>query len=376
MNQGSSFPKGSVSPDGKTTRTHPQPWSEAIDDFSAAAPPAPPASTGCDLPTPSEQSALVASGAACGDIAWTHLSAGVGGMMVQQAQGQTPAFVAGAASTNQVAIIDKADDTAKWANGIPLVEPAGNGNVSQLLKSDGAATPAVSWVDGVPLLNPTIPSALVASAADTPVWTSDISPGVGGVLVQQAAGDTPEFVAGTASTKQVFSKAASTAGWEDGIPLPEPVTAETYPVSHDGATIVYEAIVDVSGIESDITAIETILGTQSCTVDTYLQSDGAGGFQCGLKAATAATASTLVARDSHGDIQAVNAGFSEVYLIAGGGGTNGFLDASKLELQGVQVVTTRQSPVPDATGGATVDAEARTAINDLLARLRIHGLIA
>lgn len=32
--------------------------------------------------------------------------------------------------------------------------------------------------------------------------------------------------------------------------------------------------------------------------------------------------------------------------------------------------------VADASGGATVDAEARTALNDLLARVRALGLIA
>lgn len=41
-----------------------------------------------------------------------------------------------------------------------------------------------------------------------------------------------------------------------------------------------------------------------------------------------------------------------------------------------QVVGTRGAAVADASGGATVDAEARTALNALLARLRTHGLIA
>lgn len=42
----------------------------------------------------------------------------------------------------------------------------------------------------------------------------------------------------------------------------------------------------------------------------------------------------------------------------------------------VQVVGAQQAAVADATGGATVDTEARAAINALLARLRTHGLIA
>ncbi len=38
--------------------------------------------------------------------------------------------------------------------------------------------------------------------------------------------------------------------------------------------------------------------------------------------------------------------------------------------------STQPTAVPDASGGATIDAEARTAINDLLARLRTLGVIA
>lgn len=45
-------------------------------------------------------------------------------------------------------------------------------------------------------------------------------------------------------------------------------------------------------------------------------------------------------------------------------------------VNGTQVVTGQGAAVIDAAGGATVDAEARTAINTLLARVRAHGLIA
>lgn len=38
--------------------------------------------------------------------------------------------------------------------------------------------------------------------------------------------------------------------------------------------------------------------------------------------------------------------------------------------------STQPTAVADASGGGTVDAEARTALNDLLARLRTLGVIA
>ena len=59
----------------------------------------------------------------------------------------------------------------------------------------------------------------------------------------------------------------------------------------------------------------------------------------------------------------------------------GLLDgASATALEGDTALTlvtqgSQGSAVADATGGATVDAEARTAINDLLAELRTQGII-
>lgn len=49
---------------------------------------------------------------------------------------------------------------------------------------------------------------------------------------------------------------------------------------------------------------------------------------------------------------------------------------SLVYINGVQILKAQRAAVADATGGAVVDAEARTAINALLARLRDHGLIA
>jgi len=49
--------------------------------------------------------------------------------------------------------------------------------------------------------------------------------------------------------------------------------------------------------------------------------------------------------------------------------------AGVIKVDAVQVVSNRGAAVTDASGGGTVDTQARTAINTLLARLRIHGLI-
>ncbi len=50
--------------------------------------------------------------------------------------------------------------------------------------------------------------------------------------------------------------------------------------------------------------------------------------------------------------------------------------ASRLDISGLQVVGAQQAAIVDATGGVTIDAEARTALDSLLAACRAHGLIA
>ncbi len=50
--------------------------------------------------------------------------------------------------------------------------------------------------------------------------------------------------------------------------------------------------------------------------------------------------------------------------------------AAVYKVADTQVVSSRGAAVPDAAGGATIDVQARTAINTLLARLRVHGLIS
>ena len=50
--------------------------------------------------------------------------------------------------------------------------------------------------------------------------------------------------------------------------------------------------------------------------------------------------------------------------------------ATRLRVGGVQVVAARQAAVPEPSGGATIDLEARSAIAALIDRLAAHGLIA
>ena len=60
----------------------------------------------------------------------------------------------------------------------------------------------------------------------------------------------------------------------------------------------------------------------------------------------------------------------------GSGWALGQLDARTLRVAGLAVVGERQPAIAAAAGGATVDAEARSAVDQILAALRAHGLIA
>lgn len=54
----------------------------------------------------------------------------------------------------------------------------------------------------------------------------------------------------------------------------------------------------------------------------------------------------------------------------------GVVTANRVEISGQQILGVQQTAIGDAAGGATIDAEARTALNGLLAACRAHGLIA
>ena len=54
----------------------------------------------------------------------------------------------------------------------------------------------------------------------------------------------------------------------------------------------------------------------------------------------------------------------------------GQLRGSAVAVNGQQVVGSRQAAIAAPTGGSTIDSEARTALGQLLAAMRQHGLIA
>lgn len=54
----------------------------------------------------------------------------------------------------------------------------------------------------------------------------------------------------------------------------------------------------------------------------------------------------------------------------------GVLRGSSLVLDGMQVVGQQGTSIASASGGTTVDTEARAAIDQILAAMRAHGLIA
>lgn len=54
----------------------------------------------------------------------------------------------------------------------------------------------------------------------------------------------------------------------------------------------------------------------------------------------------------------------------------GEIEATIVRIGGNQVVGSRQSAVANVAGGTLIDAEARVAINAILAAMRAHGLIA
>jgi len=83
-----------------------------------------------------------------------------------------------------------------------------------------------------------------------------------------------------------------------------------------------------------------------------------------IKLGDAAGANTISFRDSAD---------AEVLTIDSDGDVN---SATEYKVSGTKVVGAQAAAIADAAGGVTIDAEARAALNDLLAKLRTHGTIA
>ena len=60
----------------------------------------------------------------------------------------------------------------------------------------------------------------------------------------------------------------------------------------------------------------------------------------------------------------------------GGAWTSGAVRASDVVIGGLQVVGARGAAIADASGGSTIDSQARATVAQILAALRTHGLIA
>lgn len=122
----------------------------------------------------------------------------------------------------------------------------------------------------------------------------------------------------------------------------------------------------ISGIVNIVTTINGATGPITfSSPDGYAFSGGVGG-NVSMTVDNPALARTALGAAQSGintDIAQLN-GASQVDV------------SGEYKVSGTQVVAAQQPAIPDATGGVTVDTEARAALNALLAELRTHGLIA
>lgn len=138
--------------------------------------------------------------------------------------------------------------------------------------------------------------------------------------------------------------------------------------------------ISTTNITGNVTIINTINGRGGSNV-TF--GGGTTGLDFGGTGADFILEGTLVV--ANGGTGATTAAGARTNLGAAASGIN--TDISELngasqvdvnshyEVAGTQVVTAQQPAITDASGGVTIDAEARAQLNLLLAALRVHGLI-
>ena len=64
------------------------------------------------------------------------------------------------------------------------------------------------------------------------------------------------------------------------------------------------------------------------------------------------------------------------WLFASGSWSLGVIEASEIRVEGVKVLGTQRPPIHNASGGTTIDSEARSTLSQVLIALRAHGIIA
>lgn len=136
-------------------------------------------------------------------------------------------------------------------------------------------------------------------------------------------------------------------------------------LSNDTKAPFYKTKYDKLTIKSAVITTASVSGTFTATSGTW---DGAGIDL--LTFSTYKISGTVVLNDT-----TLGAGVTASSLTSLGS-IVGFNAVTNISVDGTQIVQSQGAAVPDASGGATIDAESRTAINDLLARVRAHGLIA
>lgn len=151
---------------------------------------------------------------------------------------------------------------------------------------------------------------------------------------------------------------------------------------HSGNQIVSANYIRCAATGSDSAAIGPFIGVVDSettpTVSGIFQLSASGHTDFYSYASSTWTRRLRVQSNDGAVIVGTDPGGSEKVRVGGSLRASGLAMPSggSVAINGVQVLGARGAAVADATGGTTVDAEARAAINDLLARMRAHGVIA